>query len=443
MSQDWGQGGGSPGGGQGQQGQPQWDPTTQQWVYPPQQGQQGQQGQPQQPQQPQQWNQGQNPQWNQGQHRPQAQWKQDPPAPQAQHPAAWQQGQPQQPQQWDQGQNPQAWSQPGAPQPSPSQPGAQAWQGAPQAGQAWQGAPQAAQPWQGASGGGGFNLMGMGISTLLRIVVPLVAVLFVGGAGLIGALMSSMGMDNPFEQSDEEYVAEHVQSNLTEFLESMANASAICGFAVQSTSDVAISDVVSEGSRTVGTGTAVATLTATPGPNAVVEPPLSTSCRATYHFRYQIQITHQGRDQVTNTNLTEIISYRPYTIGEEVAGTLQNGDLRFSNNQVLHDIHGVRLAAGQQVTFVLRGGPMLRPGQTGTGRNGAMDVLLNIYTVDGTQPVASNDDIDYQGGDLDSRIVFTAPQDALYMLYTTTAIGRPLEGRYTLLSEAAANPALH
>lgn len=83
------------------------------------------------------------------------------------------------------------------------------------------------------------------------------------------------------------------------------------------------------------------------------------------------------------------------TPGSMVTGVL-------NAEQPRHD-YPIHLSAGQQVTIML------------VATSGNLDPYLYLLNTSG-QELASNDDIDYEGGNYNSRIQYTAPQDGLYII---------------------------
>jgi hypothetical protein len=225
-----------------------------------------------------------------------------------------------------------------------------------------------------------------------------------------------------------DHVHEHVVDTFTERIVELPRASQLCGYQVASATNPRVTDVVTDGTGFSGTGTAVVTLDAQP--QAGVVPPTPGPCTASFHYNYRITTRREGDTSIDETNLTEVMQFRPITVGATQQGTLQPGDSTLDNGAQFDD-WGIRLTAGQAVTIVARGGAET----TAPGQN--LDVLVAVFDVRGNQ-LGLDDD---SAGNFNARFVFTPPADGLYLIRVAPAVTGTHHGAYTLVTIAGANPA--
>jgi len=107
-----------------------------------------------------------------------------------------------------------------------------------------------------------------------------------------------------------------------------------------------------------------------------------------------------------------------------------SGDPRRPNGGLYHD-YSITMSASISVTFVARGGAR-------TGSPDPLDMYLEL--LDGATSVQTDDD---SAGNLNSRIVFTAPRAGIYTLRVTTYGSSQIEGQYTLDVLAGALDSAH
>ena len=118
----------------------------------------------------------------------------------------------------------------------------------------------------------------------------------------------------------------------------------------------------------------------------------------------------------------------PLSVPSTVQGALRADDISLSDDSVADD-YGVHINAGDTVTIDAIGGES----------TSSQGTLLDMYIIlmrDGHE-VAHDDD---SGGDLNSRLVFTSPDSAMYTLRVTTYGSGLKTGAYTLRTTAGALP---
>lgn len=101
-----------------------------------------------------------------------------------------------------------------------------------------------------------------------------------------------------------------------------------------------------------------------------------------------------------------VAAQEPLSVGGEVSGRLETGDLALEDG-VLYDDYAVRLSAGQRLEAILRASDF--------------DALIELYKGAGGEIIDSDDD--GLGEGTDSRLRFAAPADGEYILRV-----RPLSG---------------
>jgi hypothetical protein len=115
-------------------------------------------------------------------------------------------------------------------------------------------------------------------------------------------------------------------------------------------------------------------------------------------------------------------------LGSTVTGILQAGDTLLNDGSVGDD-YAITLGAGQTVTIVTRGGPSY------TSPGSRLDVYT-LVMLNGSE-VTHDDD---SAGNLNSRIIFTAPVTATYIIRVTTFGAGLRQGEYSLTVMPGANP---